>query len=150
MKKEIAKILEKTNALPVLFIGSGLTRRYLNLPDWEGLLKKYCIGKPFEYYNDKATRECRNNPDLRLPTAADFIEADFNEAWYTLDKYADSREKHKSEMEAKISPLKICMAEYFFEESTQTKKEYADEVEKLKKSEIKMLAVLLPQIMIVF
>ena len=133
MKKEIAKILEKTNALPVLFIGSGLTRRYLNLPDWEGLLKKYCENKPFEYYNDKASRECRTRPDLRLPTAADFIEADFNEAWYTLDKYADSREKHKSEMEAKISPLKICMPEYFFEKSTQTKEEYADEVEKLKK-----------------
>lgn len=132
MKKEIAKILEKTNALPVLFIGSGLTRRYLNLPDWEGLLKKYCEGKPFEYYNDKATRECRNNPDLRLPKAADFIEADYNEAWYTLDKYADSREKHKAEMEAKISPLKICMAEYFREASSQTREEYADEIEKLK------------------
>lgn len=133
MKKEIARILEKTNALPVLFIGSGLTRRYLDLPDWEGLLKKYCIGKPFEYYNDKARRDCRANPDLRLPTAADFIEADYNEAWYTLEEYADSREKHKADMEAKISPLKICMAEYFLEESTKQKEEYADEIEKLKK-----------------
>ena len=133
MKKELAKILEKTNALPVLFIGSGLTRRYLDLPDWESLLKRYCIKKPFEYYNDKAARECRTNPDLRLPTAADFIEADYNEAWYTLDEYADSREKHKVEMEAKISPLKICMAEYFLEASTNPKEEYADEIERLKK-----------------
>ena len=105
----------------------------MDLPDWEGLLKKYCIGKPFEYYNDKARRDCRANPDLRLPTAADFIEADYNEAWYTLEEYADSREKHKADMEAKISPLKICMAEYFLEESTKQKEEYADEIEKLKK-----------------
>ena len=82
MKDKIAKLLAQTNALPVLFVGSGLTRRYLNLPDWKGLLRQYCVsGKPFEYYNDKATRECNGTPDMRLPKAADYIEADFNEKW---------------------------------------------------------------------
>ncbi|MDY4783443.1 hypothetical protein [Pygmaiobacter massiliensis] len=107
MKDVLKKLLSNHAALPVLFVGSGLTRRYLNFPDWEGLLKKYCV-KPFEYYNDKATRACRDDPDMRLPTAADLIEADFNEEWYTLDKYAESRSKHKHEMENKISPFKIC------------------------------------------
>ena len=133
MKRKIAELLAKTNALPVLFVGSGLTRRYLGLPDWEGLLKLYCEEKRFEYYNDKAMRACRANPDLRLPTAADFIEEDYNETWYNSDKYATSREQHKVEMEAKISPLKICMAEYFLQESTKIKEDYAEEIEKLKK-----------------
>lgn len=57
MKKEIAKLLAGSSALPVLFIGSGLTRRYLDLPNWEGLLRKFCV-KPFEYYYGKAERAC--------------------------------------------------------------------------------------------
>lgn len=81
MEAKIAELLSDNTALPVLFIGSGLSRRYLNLPDWEGLLKQYCV-KPFEYYNDKAARACRDNPEMRLPTAADYIEEDFNERWY--------------------------------------------------------------------
>ena len=134
MKDKIAKLLAQTNALPVLFVGSGLTRRYLNLPDWKGLLRQYCAsGKPFEYYNDKATRECIGMPDMRLPKAADYIEADFNEKWYTDDSYAESRQQHKTEMEAEISPLKICMAEYFANATGAIQHQYDSEIEQLKK-----------------
>ena len=134
MKDKIAKLLAQTNALPVLFIGSGLTRRYLNLPDWKGLLRQYCVsGRPFEYYNDKAGRECNGAPDMRLPMAADFIEADFNEKWYIDDSYAESRQQHKAEMEAEISPLKICMAEYFSKATGTIQHQYDSEIEQLKK-----------------
>lgn len=112
METKIVELLSDNTALPVLFIGSGLSRRYLDLPDWEGLLKQYCV-KPFEYYNDKAARACRDNPEMRLPTAADYIEEDFNERWYIDDAYAESRETHREEMERKISPFKICIADYF-------------------------------------
>ena len=134
MKDKIAKLLSQTNALPVLFIGSGITRRYLGLPNWKDLLKQYCVvGKPFEYYNDKAIRECNDNPDMRLPKAADFIEADFNEKWYTDDVYAESRLQHKIEMEQEISPLKICMAEFFSNATSTVQHQYDVEIEQLKK-----------------
>lgn len=103
METKIVELLSDNTALPVLFIGSGLSRRYLDLPDWEGLLKQYCV-KPFEYYNDKAVRACRDNPEMRLPTAADYIEEDFNEHWYIDDAYAESRETHRV---VKVVAMKI-------------------------------------------
>ncbi|MBR5486749.1 MAG: SIR2 family protein [Phascolarctobacterium sp.] len=127
MESKIIELLSNNPALPVLFVGSGLTRRYLGLPDWEGLLKMFCV-KPYEYYNDKAKRKCKENEDMILPTTADYIEEDFNELWYTTKEYATSRLEHKFEMEGKISPLKICIADYFRKASDNILEGYEEEV----------------------
>ena len=94
MRDEIIQMLSNAPALPVLFVGSGLTRRYLGLPNWEGLLRLYCVKSPYEYYYSKAERECRECPDMIYPKIADYIEADFNDAFFTEDKYAENRKTH--------------------------------------------------------
>lgn len=130
MVEEIKKLLTESSALPVLFVGSGLTRRYLNLPAWEGLLRQYCVkpGFSFEYYYDKARRNCYNNPDMIFPIIADYIENDFNELWYTDDQFKETREKHQDEIKQKISPLKICMSDFFRDSSETLSREYSDEI----------------------
>ena len=46
MLKDIKEIVSNFNANPILFMGSGITRRYYNLPNWRGLLEifiKTCL-----------------------------------------------------------------------------------------------------------
>src|SRR6266705_2100850 len=72
---------------PFLFVGSGLSRRYLDLETWDDLLKRFCIGKrSFQYYLSTAHGQ--------LPKAASLISRDFHKLWWTLPSFANSRELH--------------------------------------------------------
>ena len=91
----IEDIVTKFNTTPFLFVGSGITRRYFDLPDWGGLLKHFAdiVGMDeFAYssYENKAkTMECRVGI---LPKVAELIQKDYDAKWFsdasirTLDK----------------------------------------------------------------
>jgi len=57
--KNLTARLNKFEATPFLFVGSGLSLRYLGLENWEGLLRKFAKlaiddEYAFEIYRDKA------------------------------------------------------------------------------------------------
>lgn len=133
MKREIQKMLSKSNSLPTLFVGSGLSRRYLNTPDWKGLLKHFCNYLPTSYgqYLSKATLECRDSQDMILPLVATYIEKDFNEVWFTHPDFEEERKTHTRDIDHGIPPLKISVAKFFKKNSTLFSHTYETEIQKL-------------------
>lgn len=98
--------LKNFDSVPFLFVGSGFSRRYIDLEDWEGLLRKFCndLPKSFEYYLSSAN----NN----LPKAAELMSEDFFEIWWENDQFEESRNNYKNQVTNKSDPLKIEISKY--------------------------------------
>ena len=55
-------VLDDSGTRPILFVGSGISRRYLKSPDWVGLLEKMIeinpkIEMPIGYYAQNANND---------------------------------------------------------------------------------------------
>lgn len=103
----------KELAAPYLFIGAGLSQRYANLPDWQGLLRKFAdkTGQPYEYYKGMA--------DSSLPRTASLIADAFYPIWWSDSAYDQSRTKWRSIVSERATPLKIEIAEYLSIETSR-------------------------------
>jgi len=99
--------LKHFETAPYLFIGSGLSKRYLNLDDWPTLLQHFCLDiRKFDYYNAKANSD--------LTKVASQMAIDFYDVWWNNPKYEDSRKNYHlfGEMKNITSPLKFEIMKY--------------------------------------
>lgn len=103
--QELSNILRQHNGGAYLFIGSGLSRRYLGLEDWEGLLSKFCVDvKPFKFYKTTANGD--------LAETAKLLAFDFHEKWWEGEKYANNRKLYEKYLEDQTSALRIEISDY--------------------------------------
>jgi hypothetical protein len=142
MKHAILKRLKRTDHLPMLFIGSGMSIRYLGLENWEGLLRKFALlatdnDYAYEMYVQQAKGlECK---DGLLPKVAELIERDFNLRWFKDDQFKENREQSADEMLRSVSPFKIEIARYMRVKSHEHNPEYAAEIQLFKQLEMRSI-----------
>lgn len=128
IKNNLVEHFRKSQAPPFLFIGSGFSRRYIKLDDWEGVLRKFCKGiEPFEYYLTSA--------DGDLPQTATLMASDFNKYWWKSEEYSEARNNYKTKLKDKASALKFAIADCVQELSMSglSNSEYPDEIKMLSK-----------------
>lgn len=108
IENALAEILSESPSAPFLFIGSGFSRRYIDLPEWAGLLKKFST-KPFASYLGRANGD--------IPIAALELANDYQKEWF-LDFAGKEHIYEAADWIDKIeSPLKYDISKYLREYS---------------------------------
>ena len=139
---KIKEIVGNFNTTPFLFIGSGMSRRYLNLPDWKGLLKHFAeVIREDEFAYDFYENRAKGMPCKAgiMPKVAELIQKDFDEKWF---QDSSIRLVGKDELQAihhGLSPFKAELAHYI-KEKTVVNVEYKKEIDKLSEISEKSIA----------
>ena len=104
LRDDLAAHLRRFSSAPFLFVGAGMSKRYLGLDSWESLLRRYAAaaGRDYEYYSSTAAGD--------YPRIASLIAEDLHEKWWADDDYAESRERFKDHATTPQSALKIEIA----------------------------------------
>lgn len=105
-KEGFTSHINKFSTAPFLFVGSGISRRYLDLEDWESLLRKFAgvAKKPYEYYRSSGNNE--------YPLIATAIAEDIHKMWWTDDSFKESIEQFKEYTLDQESALKIEVSKH--------------------------------------
>lgn len=127
---DIKDIVNSFNTTPFLFVGSGVSRRYLNLPNWEGLLKYFVTrinddSFAYDSYVNKATTQ--SPKEGILPKVAELIQKDFDEKWFNDPTIRMLTSDELSKVHDGVSPFKVELSHYIASSITINDK-YADEI----------------------
>lgn len=135
----ISNSIRNTGHHPFLFVGSGISKRYLNSEKWDELLKFFCTelnGNEFQY-NVYASQLDENDYYGQQPAIASLLEKDYNHAVLTSPKYEIFRNKYRNELQNKVSALKIAVSNHL---SKYTLPKESIEIELLKKLSIRSIS----------
>lgn len=130
IEAELSSVFSQRSSGPFLFLGSGFSRRYIGLEDWEGLLSRFCLtGRPYAYYKSSAN----NN----TPKSAQLIADDFHDLWWGHEDYAQQRQQSGHLINDKTSPLRLEICEYLKQKHlTEPPAGIMEEIEALKECDV--------------
>jgi len=134
MNKTLKDIVSGFSTTPVLFVGSGLSRRYYGLPDWRNLLKIFASQVNNDSFVLNAYEDIAKSmadEGLLYPTVAELIEKDFNKIWFSDKEKRKLNDYYLKLVANGASPFKAEIA-MFTEENSKQKNGYNDEIAKLK------------------
>lgn len=140
--------ISHSNKMPVLFIGSGISKRYLwKYPNWNELLKlsfsQFCKDDfQFQKYVDTFKRQGLS--DFEINTAlGTVIEREYNNAFYDRKiKLKVGNSRNPSWVKRGISPYKMFLANYFKKMKLNRNPKLLKELEEFKKLKNKISAVI--------
>lgn len=148
MAKSILDKIVESKKMPVLFIGSGISKRYLyNFPNWEELLKlsfQAVNPDPFYYgqYIEKFNRDNLSNFEKNIKLAS-IIENDFNAAFYSRKiKIKLGNSKNPTWIKQGVSPYKMFLVSFFKRLSVNNNPALQEEIEKFRLLKNKVSAVI--------
>ncbi|MBV1820427.1 SIR2 family protein [Anaerosalibacter bizertensis] len=150
MSKNTLDLLVRNNEFPILFIGSGISKRYLkNYPSWQELLKEIWedigISKDFYGYLNLTKKELRDNnydKDIDFEVnvrVADELENKIDNIFYN-DNFKIDNLDQKTAYEEEISPFKKLLSNRFIK--YEYKKDMEDELELFEKMILKSQIIL--------
>lgn len=121
--------LSKFPTAPFLFVGSGMSRRYIKSETWEGLLSRFAdqMGKPYARYASAANGDYAA---IATDLAADFFDHWWDDPQYELSRIIYSNPARQS------SPLKIEISNHVenLMKNLPDSGPLADELELMKKA----------------
>jgi hypothetical protein len=106
IESQLTEHLARIGTAPFLFVGSGLSRRYIELEAWEQLLRRFVDGlpQPFAYYFGQAERN--------LPRTASLLSEAFYDVWWNDPRFQKSRESFIDQIQDRASCLKYEISQY--------------------------------------
>lgn len=146
MEKNVLEKIVESRRMPVLFIGSGISKRYLyNFPTWSELLEN-CFNKvesdSYQYQKiiDELKRDSKSDFEVNIKLASE-IEARFNRAFYDR-KIQFGKSKNPNWVKSGVSPFKMYLSYFFKRLHLNSNPTLALELEAFKKLKNKVSAVI--------
>lgn len=123
--KEFVNLVKGFNSTPFLFIGSGFSRRYYNLPGWVDLLKHFCrlLSEDefaYEGYYQEAASNLKSEATEaeKLAQIATLLNEDFNKKWFADNDFRNFNKSDLEQVRKGVSPFKIAIAKYIDSQRT--------------------------------
>lgn len=126
IEAELRERLREFTAAPFLFVGSGLSRRYYDLPNWEYLLRELS-SKVGADYDEISSLESGD-----LPSIATRLANILHPKWFHDEVFAESRENYKEMVKTIDDVIKIETA-LLIASKTTFNPNYTEEVHELSK-----------------